>query len=104
MSINIERRPEVDEDLFEIATYIAMDNPGAAMAFLDAVEETFDDLGRTPGLGRHRRFSSPRLAGIRSWRVKGFPNYIIFYRESPRALEIIRILHGARDIEMILKK
>ena len=75
----IERRPQVEFDLYEIAIYIAAANETAAMAFLDAVEKSFNDLATTPGLGRLRRFKGPRLTDIRSWRVEGFENYLLFY-------------------------
>lgn len=45
-----------------------------------------------------RDFTTPGLEGIRSWVVKGFENYIVFYREIPGAIEVLRVLHGARDV------
>jgi toxin ParE1/3/4 len=104
----IERRPRVDLDLYEIAAYIAADNSTAAMAFLDAAEKTFTDLATTPGLGRLRKFKTPRLTNIRSWRVRGFENYLIFYeslsQESSPGISVVRVLHGARDLESIFEE
>lgn len=31
-------------------------------------------------------------------RVRGFARYLVFYREAPGAIELVRVLHGARDI------
>jgi toxin ParE1/3/4 len=43
------------------------------------------------------------LRGLRWWRVKGFKRYIIFYRPSLQGIEVLRVLHAARDIEGILE-
>ena len=58
-------------------------------------------LAATPGLGRLRKFRSPRLKGIRSWLVSGFDNYLIFYRAIPEGIEVLHVYHGARDIEAL---
>ena len=31
--------------------------------------------------------------------IAGFDNYLIFYRPTERGVEIIRVIHGSRDIE-----
>ena len=38
------------------------------------------------------------LAGLRMLRISKFEKYLIFYRPVPEGTEIIRVLHGARDI------
>ena len=35
-------------------------------------------------------------------RVAGFPNQLIFYRELESGIDVIRVLHGSRDIDAIL--
>jgi len=50
-------------------------------------------LSRQPGSGRHRE---ELAAGIQSF---PFGRYIIFYRAVTGGIEIVRVLHGARDIE-----
>jgi len=46
--------------------------------------------------------NSPR-GSLRRRPVRGFENFLIFYRESGGRVEIIRVLHGARDIESLLE-
>jgi plasmid stabilization system protein ParE len=41
---------------------------------------------------------------LRVWRVSGFPNHLVFYIEHSAAIEVVRILHGAMDIESELGK
>ena len=71
--------------------------------FTAQAEITFKKLLRTPGLGRPRSFGHSRLQNLRSSKVDGFPNHLIFYRALPDkgGVEIVRILHGARDLETL---
>lgn len=101
---HIERTFRTENDLFEIASYIATDKPDAAIRFLDAAESTFKILASMPEMGRPRRFSNPKLSGIRSFRVDGFENFLIFYRPLSDGIEVIRVLHGARDLDTALEE
>ena len=96
--MSIVRRDAVLFDLIDLAYYIALDNVEAAYRFLDQVEESFRDLERMPLMGSTREFQDPTLAGIRMWRVKGFPTNLIFYRPMRDGVEVIRVLHSSRDI------
>jgi len=82
-------------DLQAAARYIRRDNPAAAHAFLEAAYNSFEFLGRNPGVGRKR--ADLGFPEIRSWRMNGFRRYLIFYRELPDRIQIWRVLHGARD-------
>ena len=96
--MSIIRRDAAVHDLIDLAYYIALDNVEAAYQFLDKVEESFGDLERMPLMGSAREFQDPALTGIRMWRVKGFPKHLIFYRPLKDGVQIIRVLHSARDI------
>jgi len=78
------------------------DNPDAATRVVESAYETFETLAITPTLGRPRKFRNLRLKGIRSWRVSGFNNYLIFYRSIPDGIQVLHVYHGARDIEALL--
>jgi len=84
------------DDLLEIWSFIAKENLAAADTLLAAFAEQFDRLLRFPEIGRDR---SELKIHLRSVPVKG---YIIFYQLTNRYIEIVRILHGARDIRRIL--
>ena len=43
----------------------------------------------------------PDLAAIRRFAIKGFENYLIFYLPTKEGIEVVRIIHGSRDIETI---
>ncbi len=75
-----------------------------ALRFLEAAEATFSDLAAMPGMGKVREVRNPRLSGLRQWRVVGFEKYLIFYRVSEEALEVLRVLYGTRDLDRILEE
>jgi toxin ParE1/3/4 len=78
-------------DLDEIWLYIAQDNLDAADKFIRVVVSRFPKLAAMPLIGRHREELSPRL---RSFPVS---RYVVFYRPIENGIEIVRVLHGARD-------
>ena len=100
-SHRIERSFSVEGDLFDIAIFIAAGNPEAALRFLDAAEATFKQLAAMPGMGRFRQFKDSRLQNLRSWRIEGFENYLVFYIPTPLGIQILRVLHGAQDLEKL---
>ncbi len=102
--MSIIRRDAALSDLIDLAYHIALDNVEAAYQFLDRAEETFRDLERMPLMGSTREFQGPTLNGIRMWRVKGFPKHLLFYRPIKDGVEIIRVLHSARDIAGLLSE
>ena len=95
-------RPLAAEDVTQIVATIAADNPSAAVRFIDAVEQDLAALLVFPRLGRARAFRSPQLSGVRSRPVSGFRSWLIFYRVLPDAIDVVRILHGARELTSAL--
>jgi len=86
-----------EAELEAIGDWIAKDNPRRALSCVTELREACSKLGRTP-----RAFPLVPCyehSGIRR-RVNG--NYLIFYRTGERYVEIVHILHGARDYEAIL--
>lgn len=84
--------------MLEIWSYIADDRVASADGFIDKLNETMQKLGGRPKLGRRRNELAP---GVRSF---AFGRYVIFYRFARSAVEIVRVLHGARDIENIFER
>ncbi len=95
--------PKADLDLERDALYISENHPSAAARFLDAAHAEFKRLAEMPGMGRRREVSAPGLQGLRSWRIKGFEKWLIFYRPIEAGIEVVRVLHGAQDVESILE-
>lgn len=84
-------------DLAEIAHFIAQGNPQRAESFVDELLDRCRDLAIMPHayavIARYKRW------GIRRC-VHG--NYLIFHRVFEDRIEVIHILHGARDYEALL--
>jgi toxin ParE1/3/4 len=103
MSVRILRRPKAVQDAESIADYIAGTSLDAAVRFLESTELTLAELAESPGLGSRFESTIPDLTGLRYRRVRGFPNHFLFFIEHDDAIEVLRILHGARDLDTELR-
>lgn len=91
--MQLEFRPQAERDLESIGDYIAQDNPRRALTFLRELRVQCHKILLAPQGCRLR----PELGeGIRSC---AHGNYVIFFTESDRSVTVIRVLHGAMDIE-----
>ncbi|MBD2509408.1 type II toxin-antitoxin system RelE/ParE family toxin [Nostoc sp. ATCC 53789] len=87
--------PLAVSDLDNIYEYIAANDLAIVGRLLNRFTQLFRKLAAMPGIGRNR----PELGeGIRSF---SSGNYVIFYRTVEGGIQIMRVLHGARDIEKI---
>lgn len=102
MTRRIERSPHVWRDLEEIADHIAQDSLDSALRFYDAAEAAFNKLAEMPGMGATRTFRNSRLGGVRMWPIPHFENWLIFYRPIDQGIEVLRVVHAARDIQALL--
>lgn len=96
MPCRIEPSRAALADFDAIYDYIAHDNPPAAAEMLRALDRSIQLLASQSRLGRAYRHRRLRL------RLLTHGNYLVFYRESPRVIEIIRVIHGRRNIPDIL--
>lgn len=89
----IRTTPRARTDAIEIWTYVARDNADAADKLVDRIEERLQSLARMPQSAE----SVPFIAeGVRRSSVG---NYVIYYRPADDGIEVLRILHGARQPE-----
>ncbi len=84
---------EAKANLREIRDYIADDNVERAVRILREVRSVMSDLADMPGVG-HRRDDLTDA----EVRFRNFYNYLIVYRPETRPIEIVAIIHGARDL------
>ena len=91
----VTRRPLAEADIFEIWDYIADDSMEAADRWVDQLDEKFQLIATQPMMGRARE---ELLPGLRS-----FPSrrYVIFYIPTGNGIDVVRVLHGARDIDAV---
>jgi toxin ParE1/3/4 len=88
-----------EADLEEIVTYVALDDPRAALRLADRIEASLERLSGFPKLGRIPGDEDLRAAGYRS-RVIG--EYLAFYSLEGRTVMVHRILPGRRDYKELL--
>jgi toxin ParE1/3/4 len=89
----VTRRPLAEADIFEIWDYIADDSMEAADRWVDQLDEKFQLIATQPMMGRAREELVP---GLRSF---PFRRYVIFYMPTGAGIDVVRVLHGARDID-----
>ena len=103
MSKAIHRRHEARQDLVDIFRYHARAaGLRVAQRFFTQAEATFTRLAGMPGMGACYEHEHPALAGLRVVPVSRFKKYLVFYRPIADGIEIVRVLHGARDISSLL--
>jgi len=89
--------PLAEEDIGGIWDHIADDNLDAANRVLKSLESTMARLAKKPALGHWRE----ELADKRH-RFFLVYSYLIIYRADTDPLQIIRVLHAARDVQALL--
>lgn len=93
--------PDAEDDLFDIWCYIACDSVAAADRVEFAVHDACAFLAREPQSGSPRNHVT--ALPVYFWTVRQYPNYVVVYRPETQPLEIVRVLHGMRDLKRLLK-
>jgi toxin ParE1/3/4 len=98
LAASIHKRAAAARDLVEHYVYLA-ENAGidTAERFLFSAEKSFHDLSLHPEMGAPLPLRSPKLVGLRKWRVSGFDKVLIFYLPRGSGISIVRVLHAAQD-------
>jgi plasmid stabilization system protein ParE len=92
--------PQAVDDLFEIWRYIAEENLDAANRVEDAIYSACTFLTSAPLAGRVREDLT--ALPLRFWLVQPFRNCWIVYDPETKPLQVVRVLHAARDIASLL--
>ncbi|MBK6349070.1 MAG: type II toxin-antitoxin system RelE/ParE family toxin [Steroidobacteraceae bacterium] len=92
----IVHSPAAEDDLLEIWVGLAANNVSAAERLMDDLDVATQILATQPLIGKARREFGP---GIRSFPVR---DYVIVYRPIMGGVELVRVVHGARDLERLL--
>ena len=88
---------QAEADLDALWDYIASKDPDAADRLVDAVLEGSRMHVRFPNIGQSRDELRP---GLRCFIASP---YVVFYRPMEDTIEVLRILHGARDMSSLLE-
>jgi plasmid stabilization system protein ParE len=91
--------PAAKSDIFEIWNHYAAEVGDVELA--DRMRhEIFSDIraaARKPDISHLRRDLADEP--LRFWRVR---NYLIIYRSETKLIQVVRVLHGARDVQALL--
>ncbi len=80
------------QDLVGILQYISQDKPGAAVAWVEKIEEKCLLIASQPEMGERR----PQLGS--EVRCNFVGRYVIFHRKHDDTVEILRVITGDRNI------
>lgn len=94
----VHRSAQAELDLADILRELDKKNPAVADRYATEFDQKSHVLTQFPELGRLRPEIAPKL---RSTLVKP---YVIFYRLEGDVVQIVRIIHGKRDLRRILQE
>jgi toxin ParE1/3/4 len=98
-------RPKADDDLEQQAYYYSTEGTAeTGHRFLVAAHETFVLLSIQPLLGWRVRLPHLRLAPLRVFRISGFKKMLVFYMPLSSGVEIVRVVHGSRNLAALLRR
>lgn len=84
--------PSARQQIREIIATIQQDNHFAAERWLSDLHEKCRTLAGSPRAGRIRKDLLPDLY------MFPFGNYLIFYDIVPGGIQVVYVIHGARDV------
>jgi plasmid stabilization system protein ParE len=82
---------------------VTLGEPDLAVRFRDAFRQSVESLRPHPLIGPRLELSNPRLQNLRSWPIRGFEAIRIYYLLQKDAIQVVRILHGKRDVKRLLE-
>ncbi len=91
--------PEALQDLQDVWDFIARDSPEAASRVQEELFKAFERLAKMPGQGHQRQDLTDKpvlFFAVRS--------YLVVYRPDTSPLQIVGVLHGARDVPTLLRE
>ncbi|MFH1301455.1 MAG: type II toxin-antitoxin system RelE/ParE family toxin [Planctomycetota bacterium] len=92
----ILRTRQANEDVLNIWSYIAEHDTTAADQLIRRINDLLQQLAAHPGLGAKQE---QLRKGLRCFPIG---NYLIFYEPIENGIQVLRILHGARQWEDLL--
>ena len=98
MSPRYQLTASAQRDVDQITDFIAEDNVDTALRVHEALEAAFRHLAEMPEMGHTRADLTVRP--VKFWSVY---SYLIVYDPAGAPLTVVAVLHGARDVENILK-
>jgi toxin ParE1/3/4 len=103
--VNLFIQEAAERDILQqVEWYAEKGVPAIGLRFSDAVAESLKAVIATPLSGAPKATTNPRLAGLRTWPVKEFDEFRIYYMMRPELLTVVRVLHDKRDTDALLRR
>ena len=93
--MTIRRSSRAVDDVFAIWSYIHQHDEVAADRLIDRIETKLLSLEASPHIGGARPAWGPDIRSV------PLGNYLLLYRPLPDGIELLRVLHGARDLSRV---
>lgn len=104
MSLLIDFQNRALSDIDAVADYIRKDSPASALRFVRAVHGTAKKLLDYPFSGERYWPDHPKQGNIRLKPINGFENYLLIFRPTEHAIQIIRVIFGGRNLEALFSE
>jgi toxin ParE1/3/4 len=103
--VKVSYRQAAKDDVIRQFRYYLLELhlPEIAVRFRNAVMQTIRSLCQRPRVGALYTSNNPQRQGLRSWPVRGFEALRIYYLVDRGVIEIVRVLHGKRDVKGVLE-
>jgi len=89
-------------DILEQADwYAAQSGEALAKRWETAVTAAILRVVARPAAGTVCKFRSLELGGVRRTMIQDFPKHLLFYRVDRGKIFVLRVVHGARDLERL---
>jgi toxin ParE1/3/4 len=94
----VRRTVQAKRDYVQIWVHIAENNLTAADRLVEQFDQAIEVLSRFPGMGRAR---DDLASGLRTYPVG---NYLLMYRAMKGGIELVRVVHGARNLRRLFRR
>ena len=98
MSATFVFTEEAENQLLDIIDHISAESEDAAVRVRQAIHDAASRLAGMPEMGHTREDLTRRP--VKFWSVF---SYLLVYDPESKPLTVIAVLHGARDVEQLLK-
>ncbi len=92
---NVVYSPQAETELVELGGYIAQDSERHAEEFVAHLRDRANAIAHAPRIYRLRHDLGPEL------RSAAVGDYVVLFRITPDGIEILHIVHGARDLKRL---
>jgi toxin ParE1/3/4 len=94
--------PAAGRDIRQAIDWLKQESRPAAQGFKDDLHQAGHLLATQPGIGSRRYAGLFPDGDLRMLPLSRFP-YLIFYLERETSIDVLRVLHGARDLPPLLQ-